>query len=555
MTTSESNSPKAPRPVKGAEPPKVFATPTVASQPLPDRTDAIESAVDFYILGPRRKQDEPALWAVLARLLQWTTNPHGIEAPWYSRAIRQLYVDRTRPANPLPQYLLPGMLIARCRILTARISVHGHPFDYAAPSDKHIDVDLLLTCDDTCWRALSEVVINLPVPTVRLLEAVCLAGEIPFDQFGIHPNASAGQGSWTSRFPMFQDISNVALSSSGLIFDAKATTIWSKPGEPPISRARYVAEICLPADRDDAVPPLVIVPDLERIGDAAYSQARTDYFASFAQLAQYLQPNLAPVTAGTTPRLPQWSSLELTDPVKLPGFSWRMTVDRGDGKTPVNSFRFDAGAWRLALSSQPARVPGVIPSGVLSVSPHLDLSIDPNDKDRIIVTATSGGPLPKKESKSTLTYLYDPAKGKPPETIILSNVITVYDQVEVAASLRKIASLPDPDLDQVDAFVGSALLTSDAPLHHPLGRESRSADPVRRASAGRRMGSATISQRHAAIAHRQPSRAIGFTDDSRRGDDRYCHRSTLHRSGLVREQPGRTLRSELRRNPVEGCDQ
>src|SRR5205807_1582698 len=118
------------------------------------RTDVVLTPVEFYIRGPRRKPTEPALWAVRARLLQWATDTQGTENSWYSRACRLLFIDRKQAASPAPQILLPGTFVARCRILTARITINGLTFGLAAPRDAPVDVDLLLWAEDGDWSSI-----------------------------------------------------------------------------------------------------------------------------------------------------------------------------------------------------------------------------------------------------------------------------------------------------------------------------------------------------------------------------------------------------------------
>jgi hypothetical protein len=409
------------------------------------RTDAVTTPVDFYVLGPRRDSDEPALWAVLVRLLQWATATQGTEDPWWSRALRQFYIDRNPPAGQT--VLLPGMMIGRCRVLTARITINGLSFDYEAPFDSPIDVDLLLQAEDSDWGQ-----------GFQLQEAVCLAGEIPFDRFVVHPDAPPDQGDWKARFPFLQQLGNVALSSSGLVFDANATVPWRNTTDPTISLARYIVEVMLPRGTD-AAPPLLVLPDVERIDDGPYRQARTDYIKAFTELAGMLQPE--PVNPASTRRRPRWVSLELTNPVSLPGFSWTMRSD-DQGQNAVNSFRFDSGVWRLSLTDQPLRVPGVSPRGVLTTNPVLDI---PNRSDQspvivnVVPTRRPSAPI----SDATLTYQLSKRDPGYHEQIDIKNTPTVYDPIEAAQFLRGIASLPEPQLDSPEPSTNTELVGGVTP--------------------------------------------------------------------------------------------
>jgi hypothetical protein len=466
MSTSPSRSESVPDPRAGAEPPKRYPDLRAPATAVGPRTDVIETPVELVIRGPARSADEHAIWAVLARVLQWVTDTHGTELPWFSRALRQIYVDRNLPARPAPQALLPGMLLARCRILTARIRVNGVAFEYAGPTDDPVDVDLLLEADDADWARARTVNPAGQISVTQLFKATCLAGEIPIDRFTVHPNAPSSQPDWTTQFPFLSGAARKALSSSGLMLDATAVFPWSDPAR-PISRARYLVEIRLPKGAD-ATPPLVVLPDLERLDDAPYRQAKADYVAAFALLAQQLSPINRPPASEAPRTLLSWSSLEPTNPSFLPGFYWDVRLPDG-ATTPVNTFEIEPGAWRLALFDQPLRVQGVSPRGVLSASVALSVTApDAKDRTKLVVTAAPvpGNTVASGPPPGTLAYVATAVprgSGAFSETIDIRNVDTAYQTVAVAEKLREIAGLPEPSLDAAEAPSSLNLLLGSTP--------------------------------------------------------------------------------------------
>ena len=463
MATNQTPAAMAPEPTPGTEPPGVFPPARVQVASHSPRTDVVQTPVEFFILGPRRSPDEPAIWAVRARLLQWATDAHGVEDPWYSRACRQLFVDRRRPASPAPQALLPGMLVARCRILTARISINGLAFDYAGPANGPVDVDLLLHADDADWSNIQlddSDAASRAFSKVHLNEAVCLAGEIPFDAFVVHPDAPANQPSWASRFAtILGQVGHAALSSSGLAFEARAILPWSKPGAASISKARYLAEVALPPD-GQPTPTLVVLPDLDRLDDPPYRQARPDFLEAFASLAAMLQPE--PSEGASTRNRPRWVGLEPTGGAELPGFSWIMTSGL-QGQSPANSFRFDAGAWRLALTDQPSRVAGVSPRGVLSADAILDIPYNQADPSSLAATVSAGPPAAVAGAPSTLQYTLTRQNDGYHETIAIADAVTTYDPIAAAQLLRAIAAIPEPQLEAADPPTNGDLLAGSIP--------------------------------------------------------------------------------------------
>jgi hypothetical protein len=453
-------------PTAGTGPPAV--TVPVADVPMPpgpSRPDVVETPFDLFVLGPRPNATDPALWAAHVRILQWVTDPQGCEDRWFSRALRELYVDRVPPASPAPQALLGVTLVARCRLLTVRVTVNGVRSDYLGPVTNPVDVDLLLQADDSDWSATSG-------STVNLGEAVCLAGEIPFDRFPIHPTAPPGQVRWTTRFPFLQNARNEALSSSGIMVDAQAVLPWSRPGDPPVSEARYIVEVALPpADpADSQTTALVVLPDLDRIDDARYKQARADYLAAFAALARSFRP-VPPAGDSTLRKRPRWSSLDPSaGPNVLPGFSWSMKSDQG-GANPRNSFQFDPGAWRLALSDQPDGVPGVSPRGVLSAAAVLGIAYGQPRPGPLVVNVTSDTP-PAPDGLSTFSYTLSRDASGYHEQIAIANALTVYDPLAAAGLLRGVASLPPPSLDAPDGPADVDLLSGSSapPTQNQSGR-------------------------------------------------------------------------------------
>src|SRR4051794_36114083 len=117
------------QPCAPAVPPGPFPPPTGPPPADPSVPVLLETPVDFFILGPRRGPANLALWAVNARLLQWVTATHAVEGRWLSRAVRELYVDRSPAAGFAAPTLLPGTIVAFCRIRTARITINGLSFD------------------------------------------------------------------------------------------------------------------------------------------------------------------------------------------------------------------------------------------------------------------------------------------------------------------------------------------------------------------------------------------------------------------------------------------
>jgi hypothetical protein len=467
----------APEPLPGTEDRSaVLPAPKVGVATGAPRTDVVLTPVEFFIRGPRRTPAEPALWAVRARLLQWATDTRGIEDSWYSRAGRLVFIDRKPAASPAPQILLPGTFVARCRILTARININGLSFDLAGPTEAPVDVDLLLWAEDGDWSSIfgqndDSAPVNAQFAKVHLNRAVCLAGEIPFSAFTVHPDMPQGSAPWSSRLekvgnnPILTHVADPAFSSSGLAFEAQAVLPWSPAGS-SISVARYLAEVVLAPDGSPPpqVPPtpeLVVVPDLERLDDPKYAPAKVDYLNAFADLATILQPEPLLGPHQSTRQRPRWVRLEPTASGILPGFAWFLDSDLL-GQSAAARFQFDGGAWRLALSDQPAGVAGVSPQGVLSANAILEIEYGQAGGSLTAKIQPSAQPAQAAPGSSLEYTLTQHADGYH-ERIAITEAVTEYDPIAVAQALRQIANIATPDLEAAPPPSAGDRLAGDLP--------------------------------------------------------------------------------------------
>jgi hypothetical protein len=329
--------------------------------------------VQFYILGPRRRANEPALWAVSAHLLEWKTANTGGGGDWWSRSARNVFIDRV--ASPIPPNAptnLPGTIIARCRIRGARLNVLGTDHDFL-PSGAATDVELLLQAAPGDWTQVGR--------EVRLLQAVCVGGSIPMDR--MTPKGASWSKLFESTLSAFAELT---LSSSGLIVDAEAKLPWMPDHLP---EARYLIEVRLPDDPNDPEPPLVVLLDNERLVD--FPDAEAAYRRAFATLGGILAPTGGP-NDSTLRQRPRWSDLQLTDPTSLPEFYWDVR-GASSGKASMELV-FGPGQWKVALSDQAPRVPGVSPRGTLSASPVVTLRQDGASRLRVGVIGVTPSTRP-----------------------------------------------------------------------------------------------------------------------------------------------------------------
>jgi hypothetical protein len=479
METSPASGPPAPdavpihdapvSPRNPARPPASLAAPRGDVEPTP---------VDFYILGPRRGPTNTALWAVVARILAWATKTHETEPGWLSRGLRTLYTSAV-PAPSLPSLtLFPGTLVARCRILTARITINGLSFDYQAPDATPVDTTLLLQTDNDDWVGDN--------PNAFLWsEAVCVGGQIPFDSFVRHPQAPVDQASWTTRFPFFQDgsVTSAVLSSSGLGFEAQALLPWGPmpTGKTAVKPAPYLVEVRLPTNPSDETSPLVVLPDLERLADPKYRQASAGFLAAFAALVKGVSPRPDDATPTHPAGLLRWVSLDLTVPGTIPSFFWDMR-SKANGQHAISRLLFDPGTWTLRVSDQPLGFPGVNPQGVLSATPDVSIgdgssSADPSRLE-FRITAPGADGQPARAGTATLMYTATLMGADFTERMTLKNIETCYDAPATARFLRQLAGQPEPGFDappEPDADAAAILsgVTATAPL-----RDNRIDPPV-----------------------------------------------------------------------------
>lgn len=441
----------------------------------PPRSDVQTSGFVFYILGPRRGLPNRALWATYAELLSWTTITSNTEPQWISRAMRSIYVGETPASQLIPPALTPGTVVARVRIHTARILINGVQYDYQVASGPPVDVTLALQSENADWIRLATP--NGIAPASRLVQAVCVAGEIPFGRFVRHPQAPVSQGKWEDRLTTFlTDIQSPVLSSSGLGFDAQTKLPWG-PGsnnETIISASPYLLEVRLPNNTAELTSPLVALPDRERLAARRYDAARSQFQSAFRTLADALNQlkPVSPLVPGTRPR---WSTFELNDRRAVPGFYWDMRMQ--DPPLPVvavNTLRFEPGVWSLVFADQPLGVPNVTPRGTLTASPLVKiLPIDPAHPAILLVNVRNAeNPSPAVAGSPTLEYSIKPVNVDGTdvlsESIQCTSILTTYNPALVAKRLRAIGKLPEPGIAPLDPSVGNSLLLSGTTPPAPL---------------------------------------------------------------------------------------
>ena len=103
---------------------------------------------------------------------------------------------------------------------------------------------------------------------------------------------------------------------------------------------------------DGEAPPLVVLPDFERLEDPKYAAGKAGLRAAFANLAGLVAP--APdndPSMACFGRL-RWVSLEPSNPDAIPPFHWEMR-SKLQGTDASNRLVFEAGAWTLLVSDQP----------------------------------------------------------------------------------------------------------------------------------------------------------------------------------------------------------
>ncbi len=439
----------------------------------PPRSDVLTSGFMFYILGPRRGLPNRALWATYAELLSWTTITSTTEPRWISRAMRSLYVGETPASQLVPPALVPGTVVARVRIYTARIFINGLQYDYQVASGAPVDVTLALQSENADWIRIATP--NGVAPSSRLVQAVCVAGEIPFGRFVRHPQAPASQGKWEERLLFLKDIQSPVLSSSGLAFDAQTKLPWG-PGldhETVISASPYLLEVRLPNNTTELTSPLVALPDRERLAARRYDGARSEFQSAFRTLADALNQlkPVSPLAPGTQPR---WSTFELNDRRAVPGFYWDMRMqDPPLPSVAVNTLRFEPGVWSLVFADQPLGVPNLTPRGTLTASPLVKILRDPAHPEKLLVKMSDVEiPEPAAAGSPTVEYSIKPVTVN--GTVSLSEsfqctaILTTYNPALVAKQLRAIGNLPEPGLAPLDPSIGNSLLLSGTTPPAPL---------------------------------------------------------------------------------------
>lgn len=408
---------------------------------LPDRPVAAQTPVNFELLGPQIREIAPSgqparLWSAHVHVMEWVTNTADIESRWRSRAARSLFVQ-AQPRNDERTHY-PGTLLIRCRVFAVTLTLNGKIYVFGNHVDPLDEAEFLIQSDRDDWGNPTQV-------STRLSSALCVAG-----QFSIPDAVAQVDQRWKKHFEKFLTIDNAPhlnCCASGLIFDAESSLTWRSQRVP---KSRFFVQATLPLP-ESGFSELIVFSDRESLRTEKFRAARDEFSRAFTVLESALNPRLS---AEQGRRSLNWSSLELTDPNKLPQFAWHLTSTSATF-TPTVRFRFDSGQWRMQFADQPQGLENISPRGVLSTMPEVSVS-DPRTitgKPQIEVTLKpSAGARVVRADAPLAKYTATPLEGSDEfeESWSISQLSFEYRALEVARTLRELHALPTPRRDERD---------------------------------------------------------------------------------------------------------
>jgi len=352
------------------------------------------------------------------------------------RTIRHLFLSRketvlngTAPANNRRKLLLPGTIIALCRINKVRVNLSNSSFVWRQSDAKVCHALLLLQAKPQDW-------IDGPSPNQRLKmpECVCLGGEIDLSM--LEPENGDG---WTAKFPSIKNAKNLKLNSGGLAFEGDCSFKWNKDKQIPA--AFWTAPVF---DRRTTTSPslkdLYLTVDRERMN--AEKEKRPDWKQSLKDLADAFLDLAGKLAQNKDhePRNTYWTSLELVSRSGIPRFFW--TISQTQNQTTLN---FERGEWQVIVADQKPAESDVPPRGLLTIAP--EIKVDDGAPDEIVVSFSQIPPNTD-ELRNKMTFEAKNNAGKWTETITVKDVITEYESLATADILRRQYNLTTPEAEE-----------------------------------------------------------------------------------------------------------
>ena len=369
--------------------------------------------------------------------------------PETNLALRTLFVEyQPRHALGQQQLFVPGTMLLLCQVNRVTIQpqgAQGATYNWrrqpgsSAPRDPSVteireglaagELALLLAqAPDDAWPEADDSQVGLPKLT-------CLAGDINLDamqpdQTGQAPNdrqrlyralrlteSAPDQGPLTGR---------LSVNASGLSLHGQAVLPWQiTPVTAPFLLAQ---ELPVPAP-DNSHYRLQV--EEERLTDLE----KRVWLQSWFNLSSYLNPNHPLHEPDSEAKTPVWVTLEIADPLHVPGIYWRITEWEED---PANlSPHFKAGEFNLLLSDQelyesrlPSRSVAQIPLNAIQIN------VVPGDMLEIVLEAGQIQPEPQGQLQYEGSAQADITESWQ-ETVSILDTVVAFNPVVTARWLRQ----------------------------------------------------------------------------------------------------------------------
>ncbi|HEX8637383.1 MAG TPA: hypothetical protein VF692_04925, partial [Pyrinomonadaceae bacterium] len=352
------------------------------------------------------------------------------------RAIRHLFLSRketvlngTSPGDRR-KMLLPGTMIALCRIRNVRVNLGNSSFVWRQSDDKICHALLLLQAKPEDWLKGDS-----PNQELKMPDCVCLGGEI--DLNALEPEHG---DSWKAKFPNIGNAKNLKLSSGGLAFEGDCSFIWNKDKQIPAAFwtapffDRQAAPSAAPGDLYLAIDRELMNAEKEKRPD--WKKSLTDLADAFQDLAAKLSQSKDDRPKGT-----YWTSLELVSRSGIPQFYW--TISPTKNQTTLN---FERGEWQILVADQKPAESDVTPRGLLTLAPEIKVAADA--AQNAIVVSFSLIPQNTNESANLTFEAVKVSADEWTETATIRNVVTEYESLATADILRRQYKLPLPEAEE-----------------------------------------------------------------------------------------------------------
>lgn len=402
------------------------------------------------VRGPKLNAQTPLWEATSVEIVEWKEDKGHFHD---HRTIRHLFLARelsdetilNKGTSGQRQMLLPGTMLALCRIKEISVNFGGESFRWRETDDKTCHALLLLQTEPENWRQGIS-----PNQSLKIPDCVCLGGEIDLsllatgDEARLKEKIKQATKINQTVNSQVENAEGFKLASSGMAFVGDCRFEWQQDDRTinaPFWATPFYSggEISSPAQN-----PLYLALDRELMNSERkkWNESLERLNGRFQELAGLLRQKFSAADARI-----YWANLEPTSQTGVPQFHWKISAS--ENQTILN---FERGEWQIVIADQAPGEADVTPRSILTLTPKLKVK---KTAESSIVVSFEDRPEPtaagQENGKLRLTAVKNFQSARWSETIEISEVTTEYESLSAAGTLRRQYGLTATTDDGVEA--------------------------------------------------------------------------------------------------------